>query len=592
MRRYSIVVVVIIIFFVLAYENVKEIETSFIQKYIHQTSLEIENEIKLKQSSTMGLGIATSYHKDMKEFFLHNTPLDLHILSRQLRQFTLYKNIHFKLFDRNGNVLYATFKISSPHCEKLDKLQKPLQTDIIIDCYGIHFASFVPIKNSGSLLGYLETQSQFNSIIKDLQRFGILSIVLLDKKYFDFATEIKKDIQKYKVVAKHPNKDFLQVLANVDISHFIASQNPLEKDGMVIFRYPIKNMENKTLGWIIYGKKKSQIVANYVSNSIILRIAIVAFLLTLALVLLTIIFEREKSRQQKRQLQYFYNILDKLQEIVIINDGKNMKYANAVFFQYFNEYKNLQEFLQEHECICDFFVEEEGFISSVMHGKKWTEYLLEHKDRPSYVKIHYKNREYIFQVKANRIDEKDFVVIFIDVTNSFKKQQVLQELAIRDPLTKVYNRYFFEKSAAEKVQEVILLGNDLLFAMLDIDYFKSINDTYGHDKGDLVLREIAAILKQELRKSDSIFRVGGEEFLIIFATNDIQKVLDRLEYIRQKIAQHSFNEIDKKVTISIGVAKYKKGESVEDLYKRTDKALYQAKESGRNRLIYRGENDA
>jgi len=127
--------------------------------------------------------------------------------------------------------------------------------------------------------------------------------------------------------------------------------------------------------------------------------------------------------------------------------------------------------------------------------------------------------------------------------------------------------------------------------MIDIDFFKQINDTYGHDKGDLVLQEVAAILRHHFRRSDPIFRIGGEEFLIIFETSDTRRILQLLERVRQKIAAHTFDEIDRRITISIGVAKYKEGDDVQSLYRRADRALYEAKARGRDTMVYEGEDD-
>ncbi len=593
MRRYSIVVAVIILFLVIAYENFKEIESALVAKYLHQTALEIENEIRLKLSTTMALGIATSQDGNLQTSLLQGTPIDLRSLTKKLRRYTIYKNIHYKLLDREGNIRYATLPVVFfAKCTKLSQRKTPYQSDIVMDCYGLHFASFVPIETSGKIEGYLETMSQFNSIMRDLQRFGTLSVALLDKSYFDYAKKLHKQIQHYKILNKEPDEHLLHILYAIDLDRLLQAKEPLERGGMIIYRYPVKNMKDEIVGWIVYAKPKSQILTNFISTSVIYRIVIIATLFALAFIVLIVIFEREKHRQKQQQLRYFYNILDKLQEIVVINDGKRMRYANAIFFKYFDDFSNLEQFLQKHACICDFFVQEEGFLSPIINGKKWTEYLLEHKNRPSYVKIRYKEKEYIFQVKANRIDREDFVVIFIDVTQSFKKQQLLQHLAIIDPLTKLYNRYFFEKIANEKIEEAAAMDNELLFAMIDIDYFKSINDTYGHDKGDLVLKDIAAILRNGFRKSDPIFRIGGEEFLILLQTSDVKRVLEILEELRQEVARHTFNGIERNVTISIGVAKYKEGDTVESLYKRADQMLYKAKRSGRNRLIYEGEEDA
>ncbi len=590
-KKISFVIFIVFAFLFAAYLNLKSIEKIFIDRFINQSTLEIDNEIKIKNSSTLALAITTANNSDIADFLKDQKPIDLKKISHLLRLYTNYKNIHFKIYDPNANILYSTRPIEYyKRCQKLFKLKRYYQTDIVLDCYGFHFGAFVPIDGQ-KRLGYLEAISQFNSILKDLKRFDIDASVLLSKEFHDYAKKIKREIQGFKIMDKNPNDNFLRLLSNIDIAAFLNSKEPMYISKKILYRYPITDLQGKIYGWIVYGKDKETIFSNYLSQDIVFRIAILASFLFLALLLLLYFFERDKISQSQKQYRYFYNILDKLQEIVVINDGKNMKYANAVFFKYFSDYKDLKDFLHDHRCVCDFFVKEEGFLSRKMDGMLWTEYVLRYPDKIHYAKIRYKNKEYIFQIKASKISNDDFVVIFIDVTQSYKIQQLLKKMAIFDPLTKLYNRNILEQIAHEKIQESTIFGNALLFAMIDVDHFKRINDKYGHDKGDLVLRELAKILRKRFRSSDPIFRMGGEEFLIIMVTNDIKKILYILDELRKEVANHTFEGIDEKVTISIGVAQYTQGDTFETIYKKADEALYEAKREGRNKLVYKGDEN-
>ncbi|BCD68725.1 diguanylate cyclase [Nitratiruptor sp. YY09-18] len=592
MKRYSIIFTVIGFFVALASMNLYDIQKSFIAKFKKQTKLVLDNEINLKKNSTLALAIATSEHKDIEPYFLKHKVPYLEKISKNLRRYTNYKNIHFAIVDTNATILYATYKIIHYNtCKKFSQKKNSYKTDIVLDCRGIHFGAFVPIFIEGKLQGYLETFSQFNSIVKDLQRIGIEAVVLLDKKYKSYAKELHRMVREYKVVNSNTSPQLLEQIQNIDIEQVLYSNEPLAINGQIFYRYPLKDLEGEILGWIVFSKEKNAVLTDFISKSLIYRVIFMIVLFIFTILIIMKIFNREMVEKLRKQYEYFATILDKIQEIVIINDGFTMKYANSTFFQYFNDYKNLEEFLREHQCICDFFVHEEGFIDAIIEGKKWTEYILAHPDKEYYAKVRYKEQEYIFQVKASRLNEEDFVVIFIDITQKYQKQKRLQQLAIIDPLTKLYNRYFFEKVANEGIKKAATLQTDLLFAMIDIDYFKQINDTYGHDVGDVVLREIAAILQHEFRKSDLIFRIGGEEFLIIFETTNVQKVLELLEDVRRKIATHKFEGVYGQVTISIGVAKYRDGDDVHSLYKRADEALYEAKKLGRNRLVYKGDED-
>ena len=169
-------------------------------------------------------------------------------------------------------------------------------------------------------------------------------------------------------------------------------------------------------------------------------------------------------------------------------------------------------------------------------------------------------------------------------------QRKLKELVIRDPLTSLFNRRYFEEIS----YELLLLSRreqkPLCMAMVDIDYFKQINDNYGHDVGDEILKNLAERLRKHIRKSDVVARIGGEEFVIVFP-NTTAKQADRLcNYLRKSVEELdyvSFNLSLVKFTISIGLSEYipEKDVNYRALLKRADEALYDAKANGRNQVV-------
>jgi diguanylate cyclase (GGDEF)-like protein len=120
--------------------------------------------------------------------------------------------------------------------------------------------------------------------------------------------------------------------------------------------------------------------------------------------------------------------------------------------------------------------------------------------------------------------------------------------------------------------------------MLDLDYFKRVNDKYGHQVGDVILIEVSKILQQCTRKTDLVGRWGGEEFMIVCQETDGHGGERLAEKIRTKIEQHSFPVVGNK-TASFGVATYEQSDEAKSMVGRADKALYQAKEQGRNRVV-------
>src|SRR5215469_652906 len=164
------------------------------------------------------------------------------------------------------------------------------------------------------------------------------------------------------------------------------------------------------------------------------------------------------------------------------------------------------------------------------------------------------------------------------------------EMAITDALTGLHNRRYMESHLATLAEQASARGKPLALMMLDIDYFKSINDNYGHDAGDDVLREFAVRIRKSIRGIDLACRYGGEEFVIVMPETDLHVAGMVAERLRRSIAGEPFaihkgtNRIE--VTISIGISTLEqKGEAVSDVLKRADVALYRAKHDGRNRVV-------
>ena len=160
-------------------------------------------------------------------------------------------------------------------------------------------------------------------------------------------------------------------------------------------------------------------------------------------------------------------------------------------------------------------------------------------------------------------------------------------MSVTDPLTGLYNRRHFEDNLEREFLRAVRYDNNLSFAIIDVDFFKKVNDTYGHSCGDYVLKEVAYLILQTFRKTDMVFRYGGEEFAVIITETPIEKAVIALGRLRKAISEYpfSYNGTKIKITVSIGVSEVnKQTESVHQLFENADKALYKAKENGRNQI--------
>ncbi len=180
----------------------------------------------------------------------------------------------------------------------------------------------------------------------------------------------------------------------------------------------------------------------------------------------------------------------------------------------------------------------------------------------------------------NDTHEDVFVSIGVDITA--KKE--LEKVASIDKLTGLYNRRMIDEFLKKELESQRRHFSQLSMIMIDIDYFKSVNDTYGHLIGDKVLIQLAKILVENSRKSDIQGRFGGEEFIIICPQTTSESALILAEKLRKAVENFHFEEVGNK-TISLGISSYENVDTMETLIKKADEALYKAKNSGRNKIV-------
>ena len=161
-------------------------------------------------------------------------------------------------------------------------------------------------------------------------------------------------------------------------------------------------------------------------------------------------------------------------------------------------------------------------------------------------------------------------------------------MSVLDGLTGLYNRRQFEISLEQEYNRTKRHPSDFSLAILDIDFFKKVNDTYGHQYGDYVLKTVADLMKSAFRKTDLLYRYGGEEMVIMMPETNIEGAIIPVQRLRRMVEDYDFeyNGIKSKVTVSIGLTtNYQEFNSQTELLKSADEALYKAKESGRNRVV-------
>ncbi len=183
---------------------------------------------------------------------------------------------------------------------------------------------------------------------------------------------------------------------------------------------------------------------------------------------------------------------------------------------------------------------------------------------------------------GSKLDEDLYMEMYIDkyVGDIIRELKFLADV---DSLTGVFNRRKIEEILAFEINRAKRYKKPLSVLFIDIDNFKQINDTYGHQKGDKVLRMVANLIRRELRSTDCIGRFGGEEFLVVLPETRPVEAARVAERIRGKVEESNLEGV--KVTISVGVTGYREGEDYIDVFERVDRAMYRAKLEGKNRVV-------
>ena len=221
-------------------------------------------------------------------------------------------------------------------------------------------------------------------------------------------------------------------------------------------------------------------------------------------------------------------------------------------------------------------------------------------------KLYYKNMKELSNYYQTNIEKKEFIkllivficiisiitVILINLFYFSKIQKYIKKvehLNIVDPMTGLYNRRFLENFIEKLISQAQRQEDPITILMIDIDFFKKVNDTYGHDVGDRVITTVAEVLQKSIRKSDLAIRYGGEEFMLLLHSanhKDAYKIAQKIKDTFESFEFHSNNEESFHKTLSIGISEFPKdADSIWECIKLADKALYVAKTTGRNKIV-------
>lgn len=284
----------------------------------------------------------------------------------------------------------------------------------------------------------------------------------------------------------------------------------------------------------------------------------------------------------KEQNRFIESILDAQDEIIFVHQNKKINYANKSFLDFF-EFDSLEAFLTKNDCVCSYFLPDELAFFPNGDLSDWFMEIMSVESEKRIVAIKRKNTLHYLRVSVIQSDTSFFKVTLSDITKNFLQQKKLESKAYHDSLTGVFNRQYFYDFVLEDPR---YSGHNIGMMMVDIDHFKKVNDTYGHDVGDQVLKQTASILESSIRSHDILIRWGGEEFLIIFHIDDAQTLKIIGKNLCSSVATTPYQQIDH-LSVSLGSAfRSHQNETIESMITRADRALYRAKTEGRNQFWF------
>ena len=264
-------------------------------------------------------------------------------------------------------------------------------------------------------------------------------------------------------------------------------------------------------------------------------------------------------------------------------DG-NITYASEAFCE-ISGYTKDELIGQNHRIIRHSDMKESTYKElweTITSGKTWK----------GEIKNKKKNGDY-YWVKASispMFDNKGEIISYTSIREDITDKKIIEEISITDGLTNIYNRRYFDEIFPKIINEAKRKNELVAFVFMDIDHFKQYNDNYGHQKGDEVLINFAACLKQSLhRSSDYTFRLGGEEFAVVYQMETKEKAVEFANNLRKNIEnlkiEHKYSSVSSYITASMGLICKNANEIViDEIYKQADDLLYQAKRSGRNQV--------
>lgn len=588
--------------------------------------------IDAKSEANLFIALSLAHDKRYVDSIANSTKadFDLDSFSELLNKNTEFKNVWIQVSDYKGISIYRSWTkergddLTKVRKDMVEMIKNPkIRSTISTGIYDITFKSMVPIFKDDVYMGTIEVITKFNSIAKQLQNNGFEPVMLVDKSYKKQIKEpyTKMFVGDYYVANLNASKQNQEYIEKYGIEKLIQTKDNYiidNQNNKFITIYKQKDINGEDMAYIVlfYPLDEISLKDIYFFQKSLLTFVFLSLLgVFLTLMLLNSRHKKEKVELQsqllskeveeknielERQHQFLQSIINGLNEsVMVIDKNYNVLLANDYAMKHSNyritkdnQHPKCYELSHNLNSPCDradqgcplmdtFDKKQRVKMIHKYSGKDGKDNFVEIITTPLYDK----NNE-IYAVVEIGHDITDHLKIQEELR---KQRNILNHQAHHDALTDLPNRVLFNDRLEQSIQMANRKNTKVAVLFLDLDHFKEINDSLGHEVGDKILKTVSRRLKEIIRKEDTVARLGGDEFTIIleelFYSQDASLVANKILESLSKAIQIEENELY--ISSSIGISIYPDdGSDPQSLLKFADSAMYKAKNEGRNNYQY------
>ncbi|HEX5329777.1 diguanylate cyclase [Sulfuricurvum sp.] len=538
------------------------------------TYLKTPNNTNKAHSQNVFYAIALSDHLIMQARFIDATGKEQIRIDRTNSSALPFIVDDAKLQDKSGRDYFQIVSKMKHDTIWYSKIDLNIEHGKIEVPYRPTYRIATPIYRDGVFKGIVIVNMLMDEVISKISKSTVFDHYIIDKEgHFILHSDERFSWSKY----THSNIRLVDVFP-LEASAILAGQSK----GESFYAYSLDDILHNGEGVRLILKPKQEYIDALLRSNI--KVSLLVILLSILLSIpLAMYASLAPSKLQKalvasnNDLKRFADIID---QYVVTATTKTNSIITAVSTAYakLSGYSKAELIGQKVNILKHPSTPKEMYQElwdTIERGEEWKgELHNKHKNGESY---------WIEQTIIPIKDEHNTPLYYMSVGIDITAKKELEILSMMDRLTGIANRRKLDEFLAQEAEQAKRYDRPLSLLMIDIDHFKEVNDTYGHQIGDYTLQSVAMLLKENIRLSDFVGRFGGEEFMVICPETNHTSASTLAEKLRLSIDQHPFETI-RHTTISIGIAQLHPDESVSDWVDRADKALYLAKHGGRNRV--------